>query len=398
MFLWELRRRELQAFLSIRIGLDSSIGGVAQELHEKWPELGLKYYNMCFNRDEKDNLIESDGELHSLACYCFAKKIAIVKIRVVVCVTSLITSSGSISASSSSSSSSSVSGGGGVVVVRKPFKSDFWARNFDGGVGQQFALGAPEFRCKLIEYSIVSGYKYELIKNDEFKVTAVCVNKKEENCEWCIHSCDIYESFEIKKINLTNTCGFAFKDYNHPPLTFYLVMTHILDFAIDKPSLSLGDITSFYSREYGLKISKHMSYAGKKLALTELYGDVALSYNELLWYTKELKRRDPGNCVDLQAFGYERRYTFLSDRHHGLLVNIPFVFPYSYHSFCLWHMENNLRTALSKTCGVSKYLVGLFKKCAYASTHKEFQEHVAELLNIGGDAVSNFLSRAPYDN
>ncbi|KAF9611704.1 hypothetical protein IFM89_034887 [Coptis chinensis] len=164
----------LRPILSICIGLDSSIGVVVQELHEKWPDLGLTCYNMCFNRNEKDNLIESDGELHSLACYCFAKKIAIVEIRVVVCVTSLITSSGSISASSSSSSSSSVSGGGGggVVVVRKPFKSDFWARNFDGGVGQRFALGAPEFCCKLIEYSIVSGYKYELIKNDEFRVTA----------------------------------------------------------------------------------------------------------------------------------------------------------------------------------------------------------------------------------
>ncbi|KAF9614388.1 hypothetical protein IFM89_018287 [Coptis chinensis] len=258
--------------LSIRIGLDSSIDGAAQELHRKLLDLGLKCYNMCFNRDEKDNLIESDGELHSLACYCFAKKIAIVKIKVVVCVTSLITSSGFI-----------------------------YAKNFDGGVRQQFALGAPEFRCKLIEYSIVSGYKYVLIKNDEFRVTAVCENKKEGNCKWCIHSCNTYGSFEIKKINLTHTCGFAFKDYNHPPLTSYLVMTHILDFARDKLSLSLGDITSFYSREYGLKISKHMSYAGKKLALTELYGDVVLSYNELLWYTKELKRRDIGNCVDLQV-------------------------------------------------------------------------------------------------
>ncbi|KAF9604216.1 hypothetical protein IFM89_004922 [Coptis chinensis] len=52
--------------LSIRIGLDSSINGVVQELHGKWPDLGLKCYNMCFNHDKKDNLIESDEELHSL--------------------------------------------------------------------------------------------------------------------------------------------------------------------------------------------------------------------------------------------------------------------------------------------------------------------------------------------
>ncbi|KAF9622337.1 hypothetical protein IFM89_031140 [Coptis chinensis] len=74
---------------------------------------------------------------------------------------------------SSSSSSFDGGGGGGVIVVCKPYKFDFWLRNFDGGVGQQFALGAPEFRCKLIEYSIVSGYKYELIKNEEFRVIAI---------------------------------------------------------------------------------------------------------------------------------------------------------------------------------------------------------------------------------
>ncbi|KAF9621261.1 hypothetical protein IFM89_018478 [Coptis chinensis] len=98
-----------------------------------------------------------------------------------------------------------------------------------------------------------------------------------------------------------------------------------------------------------------------------------------------------------KAFGYERRYTFLSDRHHGLLVNIHLVFPGSYHSFCLWHIENDLRTA-QRHVVCSKVLVGLFKKCAYASTHEEFQEHMVELLDIGGGALSNFLSRAPYDN
>ncbi|KAF9626647.1 hypothetical protein IFM89_037628 [Coptis chinensis] len=97
-----------------------------------------------------------------------------------------------------------------------------------------------------------------------------------------------------------------------------------------------------------------------------------------------------------KTFGYEQRYTFLNYMHHGLLVNIPIVFPDSYHSFCLWHMENNLRTCFSKSCGMTKVLIALFKKCAYAATHEKFEEHMAEFKEIGGDAISNFLNRAPY--
>ncbi|KAF9609085.1 hypothetical protein IFM89_012650 [Coptis chinensis] len=67
---------------------------------------------MYFSRDAKDNLIQSDGELHSLACYCFAKKIPIIKINLVVCVSSLITSSYASFASSSSC-------GGGVRVLAR---------------------------------------------------------------------------------------------------------------------------------------------------------------------------------------------------------------------------------------------------------------------------------------
>ncbi|KAF9622579.1 hypothetical protein IFM89_032478 [Coptis chinensis] len=102
---------------------------------------------MCFSRDVKENLIETDRDLRSLACYCYGMKIVTVEIKVNVCMSSMSSYSGA-SMSSSSGSSSYLIG------------------------GERFALGAPEFRCKLIEYSIVSGYKYKLIKNDDFRVTA----------------------------------------------------------------------------------------------------------------------------------------------------------------------------------------------------------------------------------
>ncbi|KAF9597841.1 hypothetical protein IFM89_021926 [Coptis chinensis] len=384
----------LKSTLSFRFGLDSLTDVVTRKVCDKWPDLGLKSFSMYFSRDAKENLIETDGDLQSLACYCYGMKIATVEIKVNVYMSSMSSCSGA---------------------------------------------SAPEFRCKLIEYSIVSGYKYELIKNDDFRVTTVCQKKNKLNCQWCIHSWESCGYFEIKKINLTHTCGFAVKDYDHPPLTF--LKTHTLDFTRDKPDLTFGDITALYTHEYGLSISRHIAYADKKLALKELYGDVVLSYNDLLWYTEELKRRDPMNIIELEVnkesgkfervfvafesrlfplavsavdiendsnwywfldmskktFGYERRYTFLSDRHHGLLINILIVFPDSYHSFCFWHMENNLRTCLSKSCGMTKVLVALFKKCAYAAIHEKFEKHMAEFKEIGGDALSNFLNWVPYE-
>ncbi|KAF9594270.1 hypothetical protein IFM89_028927 [Coptis chinensis] len=117
----------MAALFSICIGLNSSIDGVTQELCGKWLELGLMSFNMCFSRDARDNLIQSDGELHSLACYCFAKKIQIIEINLVVCESLLITSN-------HASSSSCV--GGGEVVAYKTYKSDFWWHNLGGGVGQ----------------------------------------------------------------------------------------------------------------------------------------------------------------------------------------------------------------------------------------------------------------------
>ncbi|XP_026410767.1 uncharacterized protein LOC113305991 [Papaver somniferum] len=43
-----------------------------------------------------------------------------------------------------------------------------------------------------------------------------------------------------------------------------------------------------------------------------------------------------------QLVGEGRPITFLSDHHEGLLHGIPLFFPDSYHSYCYYHLKNNL--------------------------------------------------------
>ncbi|KAF9598579.1 hypothetical protein IFM89_028206 [Coptis chinensis] len=152
-------------------------------------------------------------------------------------------------------------------------------------------------------------------------------------------------------------------------------------------------------QEYGLTVKNHVAYMGKQLALKEFYGEEGLyplamgvvdGENEANWYWFLDKFKG--------AFGYEMRYTFLSNRHYGLLVNISLVFPGSYYSLCLWHLKNNLRVVLSKTDSISRHVVKLFSYCAYAPTHDKFQEKMVELRTIGGDQVDRFLAGVPLEN
>lgn len=85
-----------------------------------------------------------------------------------------------------------------------------------------------------------------------------------------------------------------------------------------------------------------------------------------------------------------QRLTFMSDRHSGLVSGIPLVFPDSYHGYCLWHLKNNFRLSASRGCK-TEYLIKLFVDCAYAATHKQYQDALAILLSYGGDNVKKFL-------
>ncbi|KAI8554649.1 hypothetical protein RHMOL_Rhmol05G0114100 [Rhododendron molle] len=54
------------------------------------------------------------------------------------------------------------------------FLTESWA-NLIEGVGQEFPKGVKEFRGVLARYAIENGFMYRLVKNNQLRVTAVCV-------------------------------------------------------------------------------------------------------------------------------------------------------------------------------------------------------------------------------
>lgn len=92
----------------------------------------------------------------------------------------------------------------------------------------------------------------------------------------------------------------------------------------------------------------------------------------------------------------DRTLVFMSDRHKGLLLAVPHVFPSAFHSFCFQHMEQNLLSAVkSKKSDLS--IVELFKMCSRASSVYDFDRAMGKFKEIGGNAAVNFLRDKPYE-
>ncbi|KAL6284430.1 hypothetical protein ACE6H2_015359 [Prunus campanulata] len=96
-----------------------------------------------------------------------------------------------------------------------------------------------------------------------------------------------------------------------------------------------------------------------------------------------------------------RMVTFFSDRNHGLLNAMGAVFPGWPHSYCYYHLKQNLISKYPKS-GYGKLLqdrvVNLFSKCAYAVTEEEFKVAMDELVVVGSSKVKTFISELSRDH
>ncbi|OVA01553.1 zinc finger protein [Macleaya cordata] len=436
----------------VRIGLDSTVCYLKNVICEKWISLTPLSIALYFCRDNKKNVIETDLELQSLACFAHAKGEPSTDIFV-----SLVQHQGSTSASVQSEESSSISQClrifDGSIEKKQPLKSDEWA-----------------------------SYKWDFEKNDKQRVTVSCKNRKEFGCPWRVHASyklNIPSKFMIKKMVPDHTCGVGLLDLKKPPLTSKLVKELILKDVRDKPSIKPLEIVNMFKREYGFETPYYYAHAGKELAQKEVFGDVGRSYDHLLWYIDALKNTNPGSHVVLdvdpvtknfkrffvafdaciQAFNscrplvfldatflkakYKghlmaatgknandgffpfamaivssedaenwdwfldnlklilspaRRLTFLSDRNLGLMSSVPKAFPQDFHGYCLWHLKCNLRKNLSGKNPRNKYIETLFDKCAYVATHSDFKRAYDDLVRVGGYKVKKFVDNVPFEH
>ncbi|KAI8523561.1 hypothetical protein RHMOL_Rhmol13G0083900 [Rhododendron molle] len=290
-----------------------------------------------------------------------------------------------------------------------------WA-NLIHEVGQVFIGGVRDFRRSLQRYAIENGFMYDLVKNDKYRVTAKC---SISSCGWCVHAILDRSSkqFWIKKLVNEHGCGSTYRTNKHKRVTSSLVASEVTSMVQKKNNTSPTDL-SFDKLRWYVEAAK-IANPGSLLKLevdpvSKEFSRLFVSFNACITGFNHCR---PFLCLDgthlkgrfkgclLAATGKDilktilstRPITFISDRNHGLVSNIPAVFPDCHHTYCLYHLQFNLKDHFPGRFrqGYRNRLVKLFNAIAYAPSVSAYMICEAEFYEHGGDKAKTFIASVP---
>ncbi|KAL7254975.1 hypothetical protein ACSBR1_009185 [Camellia fascicularis] len=191
-----------------------------------------------------------------------------------------------------------------------------------------------------------------------------------------------------------HTCGVAVRTYRNLRTGSELVSDVIADSVCNQLLTRPTDVVFDMKNDYGLDISYRVAWLGMEKARGIVYGDHAMSFDQLIWYSDAVMEKNPNSYINLEfdqksaRFGRfkgnllaatakdgnqglffiafvivdsentanwewflqqlthvvdsSRNLTFVSDRNAGLLQSMPIIFPSAHHAFCLLHLQMNL--------------------------------------------------------
>ncbi|XP_012833675.1 PREDICTED: uncharacterized protein LOC105954550 [Erythranthe guttata] len=325
-----------------------------------------------------------------------------------------------------------------------------WA-NLITDVGQVFEGGAKDFWKALCLYAIEMGFEFRYVKNEHVRVTAVCKDRDVKDCMWRIHASIEHANgfFYIRRYVKHHTSGSGFATSSKKRLTSDIIAELVMCEVRSKPGWVANDVVVHAKLHFGIDISYYVGWRTIQASKEDIFGDHTTSYSYLPSYFDELVRTNPesvyhldidqatnrfrrcffavGAClmgfkscwpvlsVDgtflkgkhrgilLAAVGKdgqnERTLTFVSDRNSDILKGVKNIYPGCFHSFCVYHVENNLMNKFrGSTATFRKAISFQFNACVYAATREEFDQNMELFRKNGGPRVDNFLCNLPPEN
>uniref|UniRef100_A0A5B7BJD0 SWIM-type domain-containing protein n=1 Tax=Davidia involucrata TaxID=16924 RepID=A0A5B7BJD0_DAVIN len=163
------------------------------------------------------------------------------------------------------------------------------------GIGQDFK-SVYEFRDALQKYAIAHRFVYRLKKNDTNRASGRCVA---EGCSWRIHASWVpaAQSFRIKKLNNSHTCGGESWKSAHPTKNW--LVSIIKDRLRDSPHHKPKDIANGILQDFGIELNYTQVWRGIEDAREQLQGSYKEAYNQLPCYCEKLVETNPGSFAKL---------------------------------------------------------------------------------------------------
>lgn len=313
----------------------SSLYDLKNELCHHWSQLTPDSIEISYLLENKLTFVDTNSDLQSAICFQLYKKSAFFSftIKRKDCHLQNIDTSSHSTASEVSSNASLCST---IVVHGKSYLKDMMKRGSNLSISdfKGFCFGsAIDFRGLLMAYQIQTGYELIFLKNTSSRITVVCSSFSSTGCQFKVHAtCDSTQlnRFFIRNLVSEHSCGGGLKNLSNPNISSSFIKLLIIDEIRDHPSKKPKDIIDDFRREYNIELNYPVVYSAKKLALAELYGNDAMSYDDLRWYLEALQHHNPGSYVDLEVNAstnqFERVFIALSACIRGFEYCRPMIF------------------------------------------------------------------------
>ncbi|KAL7207328.1 hypothetical protein ACSBR1_029313 [Camellia fascicularis] len=202
----------------------------------------------------------------------------------------------------------------------KMFLSAGWAYGITH-VDQIFCGRENEFWMVLCKFVIECGFHFKYVKNDLVRITTVCKFAMSTGCAWLVHERVSASNgvMCLKRFNNIHSCGAALRTYKNPRIGSDLVSNVIAEHVHEQLVTRPMDVVFGMKNDFGLDIS-YQSWLGVEKARSEVYGDHAMSFDQLRFVCYSISFRA---CID----GFEHCCpllfldgTFLKGRFNGNML------------------------------------------------------------------------------
>lgn len=176
-----------------------------------------------------------------------------------------------------------------------------WKEGIDGP-GQEFK-SAYEFRDALQKYAVAHRFTYKFKKNDANRVNGRCAA---EGCSWKIHASWVpqTQSFRIRKMNKTHTCGGESWKNAHPAKNW---LVNIIKKRLHSaPHCKPKDIANNIAQDFGMELKYAQVWRGVENAKTQLMGSKKEAYNQLPWLCSKIVNMNPDSVAKLSITDINR--------------------------------------------------------------------------------------------
>ncbi|KAL7235051.1 hypothetical protein ACSBR1_018519 [Camellia fascicularis] len=140
------------------------------------------------------------------------------------------------------------------------------------------------------------------VKNDSVRITTVCKFAESIGCTWLVHARVLSSNgiLCVKKLDTVHNYGAAVRTHRNPRTGSDLVSSVVADRVCAQPLTRPTDIVFDMKNDYGLDISYRVVWLGVEKAMGEVYGDQAMSFDQLRWYSDFVMEKNPNSYINLE--------------------------------------------------------------------------------------------------